>query len=92
MKLQPCNNNLTFGNTKGGVVPLKIISDGRNGLRFIKVPSEDATVKVFVAGGPEVDKRVRSANLKSLQYEIASNSINPKRKLGLLGYLKKIFS
>ena len=65
MKIDSINNNAFFGNKKGGVKYLRIIKEGKN-LRFIEATKETSDVGVFVAGGPEIDRKVHEANLKPI--------------------------
>ena len=65
MKVDSINNNIVFGNKKGGVKYLRIIKEGKN-LRFIEATKETSDVGVFVAGGPEIDRKVHEANLKTI--------------------------
>ena len=65
MKVDSINNNAFFGNKKGGVKYLRIIKEGKN-LRFIEATKETSDVGEFVAGGPEIDRKVDEANLKTM--------------------------
>ena len=65
MKVDSIDNNLIFGDKKGGVKYLRIIKEGKN-LRFINTTKETSDVGVFVAGGSEIDRKVHEANLKTI--------------------------
>ena len=65
MKVDSINNNVVFGNKNGGVKYLRIIKEGKN-LRFISTTKEASDVGIFVAGGPEIDRKVLEANLKTI--------------------------
>lgn len=65
MKVDSINNNVVFGNKNGGVKFLRVIKEGKN-IRFIDTTKEASDVGIFVAGGSEIDRKVREANLKTI--------------------------
>ena len=65
MKVDSINNNLVFGNKNGGVKYLRILTNGEK-LQFVNATHGTSDVGVFVAGGPEVDKKVLEANHKTM--------------------------
>lgn len=73
MKVDSINNNVFFGNKKGGVKYLRIIKEGKN-LRFIEATKETSNVGVFVAGGSEIDRKVHEANLKAMMNNHSNKS------------------
>lgn len=77
MKVDSINNNVIFGNKKGGVKYLRIIKEGKN-LRFIETTKETSNVGIFVASGPEIDKKVHEANLKTMLNNHSNKSSCPK--------------
>ena len=56
MKINPINNNQ---NNFRGYKNLKIVGE-----KFVEAPNSEKTIKVFIAGGKEIDKKVAEANKK----------------------------
>ena len=90
MKTIPVNNNFTFGNTRGGVKYLQIIKDGDN-LHFVNTTKEMSDVGVFVAGGSEIDRKVRDANVRVSAKSKGMSSVITKRKPKILTFISKLF-
>lgn len=59
MKINPINNNQ---NSFRGYKNLKIVGE-----KFVEVPNGEKAIKVFVAGGKEINKKVAEANKKVLE-------------------------
>lgn len=89
MKIQSFDNSFTFGNAKGGIKYLKIIKN-KNGLRFVNTTKEASDAGVFVAGGQEIDKAVREANLKTIKSD-TNPVINKENKSGVFEFFKNLF-
>ena len=93
MKVDSISNNMFFGNKKGGVKYLRIIRDDFGNIRFINTTKDKSNVAVFVAGGSEVDKRVRNANLKAIMHNRANQKSCAKpSKKGILNFLKNLLN
>ena len=56
MKINPINNNQ---NNFRGYKNLKIVGE-----KLVEPPNSEKTIKVFIAGGKEIDKKVAEANKK----------------------------
>ena len=87
MKVDSINNNVVFGNKKGEVKYLRIIKDGNGNIRFINTSEEASNVRVFVAGGSEVDRKVREANIRILA---RCKEIPSKKKPKILTFINKL--
>lgn len=59
MKINPINNNQ---NNFRGYKNLKIVGE-----KLVEVPNSKKAIKVFIAGGKEIDKKVAEANKKALE-------------------------
>ena len=59
MKINPINNNQ---NNFRGYKNLKIVGE-----KFVEAPNSEKAIKVFIAGGKEIDKKVAEANKKVLE-------------------------
>ena len=68
MQVQRIQNNITFGNARGGIKNLKIIKN-KEGLQLLETSKTNSDVSVFVAGGSKIDKKVRNANINAMNPE-----------------------
>ena len=59
MKVNQINN---YPNNFRGYKNLKIIGE-----KFVEAPNSEKTIKVFIAGGKEIDKKVAEANKKAME-------------------------
>ena len=89
MKIQSLDNSFSFGNAKGGIKYIKIIKN-ENGIRFANTTKEASDVGVFIAGGKEIDKAVREANLKTIKSD-TNPVINKENKSEILRFFKNLF-
>ena len=89
MKTMVVNNQFAFGNS-GGVRYLKIIKTN-NGIGFVNTTKELSNVAVFVAGGSEIDKLVRAANIKATNKSMHEPLI-AKKGCGILRFFRKLFN
>ena len=88
MKVQALGNDLTFGNTDGGIRYLRIIKDGSN-IKFTEIPQAISDVGVFVAGGSGIDRIVREANAKIPTKPINEAAIT-KQKSGVMKFFERL--
>ena len=59
MKINPINNNqYNFRGYKN----LKVVGE-----KLVEAPNSEKAIKVFIAGGKEIDKKVAEANKKALE-------------------------
>jgi len=84
MQVQRIQNNITFGNARGGIKNLKIIKN-KEGLQLLETSKTNSDVSVFVAGGSRIDKKVEDANINAMK-KLTNKNNETKQKSGIKSF------
>ena len=84
MQIQRIQNNITFGNARGGIKNLKIIKN-KEGLQLLEASKTNSDVSVFVAGGSRIDKKVEDANINAMK-KLTNKNNETKQKTGIRSF------
>lgn len=84
MQVQRIQNDITFGNARGGIKNLKIIKN-KEGLQLLETSKTNSDVSVFVAGGSRIDKKVEDANINAMKKHTNKNN-ETKQKTGIRSF------
>ena len=84
MQVQRIQNNITFGNARGGIKNLKIIKN-KEGLQLLEASKTNSDVSVFVAGGSRIDKKVEDANINAMK-KLTNKNNETKQKSGIRSF------
>ena len=84
MQVQRIQNNITFGNARGGIKNLKIIKN-KEGLQLLETSKTNSDVSVFVVGGSRIDKKVEDANINAMK-KLTNKNNETKQKTGIRSF------
>ena len=84
MQVQRIQNDITFGNARGGIKNLKIIKN-KEGLQLLETSKTNSDVSVFVTGGSRIDKKVEDANINAMK-KLTNKNNETKQKSGIRSF------